>query len=95
MTEKFPKEETYGLTNQSRRAASSIAANITEGCCKNTKADFANFLNISPGSSNEAGYLLQLSKDSSYTAVEDYEILAKLVNEIKAMLIALIIKVRN
>ena len=30
----FPKTETYGLTNQLRRASSSIAANIAEGCGK-------------------------------------------------------------
>lgn len=95
MTGKFPKEETYGLTNQLRRSAASIGANIAEGCGKNTKADFANFLNISLGSSNEAEYFLLLSKDLNYIAVENYEILTKLINEIKAMLIALIVKVRN
>jgi four helix bundle protein len=95
LTEKFPREETYGLTNQLRRAASSIAANIAEGCGKNTKADFANFLNISLGSSNEAEYFLLLAKDLCYVSVESYEILAKLINEVKAMLIALIGKVRG
>lgn len=54
----FPKEEIYALTSQLRRAASSIAANIAEGCGKNTKKDFANFLNISLGSSNEAEYFI-------------------------------------
>ena len=39
----FPKEEIYSLTNQLRRAASSIPANIAEGCGKNTQADLANF----------------------------------------------------
>ncbi|MEO6254941.1 MAG: four helix bundle protein [Ferruginibacter sp.] len=95
VTEKFPREETYGLTNQLRRAASSIAANIAEGCGKNTKRDFANFLNISLGSSNEAEYFLLLAKDLYYIPVESYEILAKLINEVKAMLISLIGKVRG
>ncbi|WP_462254705.1 four helix bundle protein [Ferruginibacter sp.] len=91
----FPKTETYGLTSQLRRAASSIAANIAEGCGKNSKLDFANYLNISLGSSNEAEYFILLSKDLNYITSENYEILTKLVNEIKAMLIALIAKVRN
>jgi len=90
----FPKTETYGLTNQLRRASSSIPANIAEGCGKNSKLDFANFLNISLGSSNEAEYFILLSRDLNYVTFENYEILTKLINEIKAMLIALIAKVR-
>jgi len=40
VTKSFPKDETYALTSQLRRAASSIPANIAEGCGKNTKKDF-------------------------------------------------------
>ena len=32
-TASFPREETYGLTSQIRRAASSIPSNVAEGCC--------------------------------------------------------------
>lgn len=90
----FPKEELYGLTNQLRRSASSIPANIAEGCGKNTKADFANFLNIALGSANESEYFILLTKDLAYINIEKFETLSKLINEIKAMLIALIAKVR-
>jgi four helix bundle protein len=95
VSKSFPREEIYGLTSQLRRAASSIPANISEGCGKNTKPDLANFLNISLGSSNEAEYFILLAKDLDYISTEDYEILIKLINEIKAMLIALIGKVRS
>jgi len=95
LTKSFPKEEIYGLTSQFRRAASSIPANIAEGCGKNTNNDFANFLNISLGSSNEAEYFILLAKDLNYLSLPDYESLIKLVNEIKAMLIGLIGKVRG
>ncbi|MFN8253566.1 MAG: four helix bundle protein [Ferruginibacter sp.] len=95
LTEHFPKTETYGITNQLRRAAASIPSNIAEGCGKNTKPDFASFLNISLGSSNESEYFLLLAKDLNYLAVENYELLAKDINEIKAMLIGLISKVRH
>ena len=90
----FPKEELYGLTNQLRRSAYSIPANIAEGCGKNTKADFANFLNIALGSANESEYFILLTKDLAYINTEKFETLSKLINEIKAMLIALIAKVR-
>lgn len=95
ITEVFPKREIYGLTNQLRRASVSIAANIAEGCGRKTKPDFAHFLNTSLGSSNESEYFLLPAKDLKYLRVEDYDILVKLINEIKAMLISLIAKVRG
>ena len=95
ITKLFPKEEIYCLTSQIRRASSSIPANIAEGCGKNSQLDFAKFLNISLGSANEAEYYLILSKDLKYLKIEDYDILIKTINEIKAMLIALITKVRS
>jgi four helix bundle protein len=95
VTKAFPKEEIYSLTNQLRRASSSIPANIAEGCGKNSQPDFANFLNIALGSANEAEYYLLLSKDLKYLKEESYIDLFKLINEIKAMLIALITKVRG
>jgi len=91
-TKLFPKEEMYSLTNQLRRASASIPANIAEGCGKNSQLDFANFLNIALGSANEAEYYLILSKDLKYLNVEE---LLKTINEVKAMLIALIAKVRS
>ncbi len=95
VTKSFPKEEIYSLTNQLRRVAAAIPANIAEGCGKNSKADFANFLNIGLGSANESEYYLLLSKDLLYLKLDNFEVLSKLVNEIKAMLIALINKVRG
>lgn len=91
----FPKQETYGITNQIRRASSSIPANIAEGCGKYTNADFAKYLNIALGSANELEYFLLLSKDLAYLDEEIYAKLDKAVNEIKAMLIGLISKVRK
>ena len=91
----FPKEEIYSLTNQLRRAAASIPSNIAEGCGKNSKPEFAHFLNIALGSANESEYFLLLAKDLSYLPDFIYQELFTKINEIKAMLIALINKVRQ
>ncbi len=94
-TKLFPKEEDYSLTNQIRRSASSIPANIAEGCGKNSQLEFAHYLNIALGSANESEYFLILSKDLQYLSTEDFTQLSDNINEIKAMLISLINKVRR
>ena len=66
LTKQFPKEEIFALTNQVRRAAVSIAANISEGHKKNTVPNQLNYLNISEGSLEEVKYYLILSKDLNY-----------------------------
>lgn len=93
-TKSFPKEETFGLTSQLRRAASSIAANIAEGCGRNTQNDLARFLQIALGSANESEYFLILSKDLFYIELTESDLLYRQVNEIKGMLISLIQKIR-
>jgi four helix bundle protein len=95
ITKSFPKDELYSLTNQLRRAASSVPANIAEGCGKNSNNELAHFLNISLGSSNETEYFLILSKDLKYLSENIFIELEDNINEIKAMLISLINKVRT
>ena len=65
-TQKFPKEETYCLTSQFRRAGISVAAHIAEGFKKKGKADKLRFYNISQGSLAECQYYCILSKDLKY-----------------------------
>ena len=62
-TAMFPKQETYGLSLQMRRAAVSIPANIAEGFRRRGKADKARFLNMAEGSVEECRYFLILSKN--------------------------------
>ena len=95
ITKSFPKDELYSLTNQLRRAASSVPTNIAEGCGKNSNNELAHFLNISLGSSNETEYFLILSKDLKYLSENIFIELEDNINEIKAMLISLNNKVRT
>lgn len=63
LTEKFPREEIYGLTSQMRRSAISIASNIAEGRMRGTKKDFLSFLRIAYGSGAELETQLEISKE--------------------------------
>lgn len=50
ITKKYPKEELFALTSQTKRAAVSVPSNIAEGCGRRTKKDTIQFLYISRGS---------------------------------------------
>jgi four helix bundle protein len=90
----FPKEELYGLTSQIRRAASSIPANIAEGCGRGSDADFGRFLQIAMGSSTELEYHLLLSKDLNLLNSSDHLTLHSKIEEVKKMLAAFIKKLK-
>ncbi len=67
-TEAFPKSELYGLTNQLRRAAVSVGANIAEGSGRKTTKDFVHFLYIARGSLREVDTLLEVSERLGFVA---------------------------
>ena len=65
-TAAFPKEETYGLALQMRRAAVSVPANIAEGFRRRGKADKARYMNMAEASLEESRYYLILAQDLGY-----------------------------
>jgi len=65
-TGSFPRQETYGLSSQMRRAAVSIPANIAEGFRKRGRADKARFMNTAEASLEESRYYLILAQDLGY-----------------------------
>ena len=83
LTAGFPKQETYGLALQMRRAAISIPANIAEGFRRRGKADKARFMNIAEGSVEECRYYLILASDLGYG---DASSLSALLDEVSRML---------
>jgi four helix bundle protein len=76
----------YGLTSQLRRAASSIPANIAEGCGRSSERDFARFLQIAAGSASELEYHLLLAHELRLLPTASYGSLHNEVNEVKRML---------
>jgi four helix bundle protein len=77
VTNKFPKEEKFGLTSQIRRAAVSVPANIAEGAGRQSQKEFLHFLSNAQGSASELAtelliaYRLNYISSAEYTAVND------------------------
>jgi four helix bundle protein len=93
-SEKFPREERYGLTIQIRRASASIPANIAEGCGKDSEAELARFLQIARGSASELEYHLLLARDLDLLPVSEYEQLTEQLEEVQRMTATFIKKLR-
>lgn len=92
MTSCFPDEEKYGLTNQIRRSAVSIASNIAEGAGRNSKKEFRNFLGIANGSLNELNTQLEISKRLELIHKNELDEVSILSDEIQKMIYTLIKK---
>ncbi len=90
VTNIFPEKEKFGLTQQLRRSASSVAANIVEGKSKMTDKEFVSFLFNSRGSLEETRYHLLLSKDLEYIDKDQYTNLESMAAEVSFLLNKLI-----
>lgn len=73
LTKDFPKQETYSMAKQLRRAAYSIGANIAEGAGRRTTKDFRHFLDQAMGSAKECEYFLALARDLEYLSEQDHK----------------------
>lgn len=69
-----------------KRAAVSVPTNISEGCGRNTDAEFARFIHIAAGSANETEYLVQLSFDLKFLDEDYYRDLTEKINLVKKKL---------
>jgi four helix bundle protein len=94
-TRAWPRDELFGLTSQSRRAAASIAANIAEGYGRATKPAYINFLRISRGSLKELETHLLLAERVSVAPKDSLTSLMKQTDELGRMLHGLITKVQG
>src|SRR5216117_342038 len=86
ITATFPREQTYALASQMRRAASSIPSNIAEGCGRDGDAELSRFCTIARGSASELEYEILLSRDLNLIQPDNYERLTQQTVEIKRML---------
>jgi len=95
VTEGFPREESYGLTSQMRRAAVSVPSNIVEGCARDSEADYLRFLHIAFGSLRELHYQLSLSKRLGFLRNQDSSLIEPKIVETEKVLNGLIRALRD
>ena len=89
ISERFPRTETYRLTDQICRAAISVAGNIAEGHVRSTAKDYAHYLSISRGSLMETETYLMLSERLGYATTAQLQPTLTLITEISKMLTSL------
>lgn len=91
ITTGFPEVERYGLANQMRRSAVSIASNIAEGAARNSTKEYIQFLHHALGSATELETQLQISINLGYldekTNLPDqlYKIIKMLIGLIQSL----------
>ena len=90
LTKSFPKEELYGLTSQTKRAAVSVPCNIAEGSGRNYKKDTIQFLHISRGSLYEVETLLNIAVMVEVITEEKFTPISLLIEECLKILNGLI-----
>ena len=89
----FPKEETYALSDQLRRAVVSIPSNIAEGQNRNTQKEFIQFLYMALGSASEVETQLIIAQRLNY--VSDVQNELNNVSKVRKMINALINSIKR
>ncbi len=86
----LPKEETYALSDQMRRAAVYIPSNIAEGNARKSKKEYVNFLSIAQGSRAELQTQLIICEKLNYINGEELQVIMSLSDEVGKMLNSMI-----
>lgn len=92
ISREFPAEERFGLTNQIRRASTSVTLNIAEGSGRGSQKDFARFLMQARGSAYEVVAALHLARQLNYLSPEAVTPLCDEAHTLSAKLMAFIHK---
>jgi four helix bundle protein len=86
LTQKFPKQEIYGLTSQLRRAAVSIPSNIAEGQGRMSRGEFKQFLGHARGSVFELESQVLIARNLAYLNMEEGEVLLERIADLGSVL---------
>jgi len=82
----FQRPGYFNLRDQLTRAATSVPANLAEGCGRTGDRDPRRFVRMALGSASELEYHLLLARDLGVLPVQAYDQLTAAVVEVKGML---------
>jgi four helix bundle protein len=95
LSDRFPKDERFGLTSQLRRASVSIAANIAEGAGRKSKKEFLNFLSMAHCSASEVETELIISNRLEYLTDGEFDLTNQKLGDIGRMITGLSKHLKN
>ena len=95
LTDGFPKYETYGLSDQLRRASVSIPSNVAEGSSRTSETDFSRFLEYSIGSCFEVETQLEIALRRKYISEEQFGRLLETIQQEERQLNQFITKLKT
>ena len=95
LVKKLPKEETYSLSDQMRRAVVSIPSNIAEGYARKTTKEYLKFLSIANGSRTELETQLIICNKIGYLNEKEIEVAMQKSTEIGKMISTIAFKLTN
>ncbi|MBU9888253.1 MAG: four helix bundle protein [Candidatus Omnitrophica bacterium] len=85
-TESFPRDETYGVRSQMRRAALSVPTNLVEGNGRQNRKEFKQYVNIALGSLSEIEYLLDFALKLGYVGSEQHRAIFETRDQVGGLL---------
>jgi four helix bundle protein len=91
----IPRQDNAGMISQMRRAATSISANIAEGAAKESRKEFARFLQIAIASGAELENHLLFCRDAGLAPRTEVESRLSETLQIRRMLFGLLKRVRE
>ncbi len=95
VTQRFPSEERYGITNQLRRASVSVPSNIAEGQARFSQREFHHFLSQARGSLVEIETQLLIARNLKYIQPAKADNLLAAADELGRVLNGLIASIKS